>query len=226
MAESNIRAVIWDLGGVLLRTEDPGPREQTARRFGMSVKELSMVIFDSETSARRFGMSVKELSMVIFDSETSRQAERGEISTEMHYAHIAGQLGIATKDIPDLFDGFFGGDQMDAELITFIQSLSPRYRVGMLSNAWGSLRQFLEDEHSDLLNCFDVAIISAEAGMRKPDDRIFQMALERLGVAANEAVFIDDLADNVAAARRNGLHAIQFQNKQQALDELDVLLST
>jgi len=204
MTETNIRAVIWDLGGVLLRTEDPTPREQAARRFGVTVKELSAVIFESESS---------------------RQAECGEIHFEEHNKFIANQLGITSADIAGLFDEFFGGDCMDTDLKAFICSLRPRYRCGLLSNAWGSLRQFLEDNHADLLSCFDTVIISAEAGMRKPDGRIFQLALKQLEVAPQEAVFIDDLEINAAAARENGLHAIHFTDPQQAMDALKTLLA-
>ena len=204
MAGTNIRAVIWDLGGVLLRTEDTAPREQVANRLGMSVRELSAVIFESETS---------------------RQAERGEITVEAHYEFIASELGIASADIPGLFDEFFGGDRMDPVLKAFICSLRPRYQCGLLSNAWGSLRQFLEDSHADLLSCFDVVIISAEAGMRKPDARIFQLALEQLDIAPDEAVFIDDLEVNATAAREYGLHAIHFKSPKQAMDALQTLLT-
>lgn len=204
MPEVKIRAVIWDLGGVLLRTENSAPRQQAALRFGKTVKELSALIFDSETS---------------------RQAECGEIPVEAHHQFIANQLGITSADITGLFDEFFGGDRLDANLQSFICSLRPNYQCGLLSNAWGSLRQYLEDNHADLLSCFDVVIISAEAGMRKPDERIFQLVLNQLNISPAEAVFIDDLEVNISAARAVGLHAVHFKSPLQTLDALQTLLS-
>jgi HAD superfamily hydrolase (TIGR01509 family) len=68
-------------------------------------------------------------------------------------------------------------------------------------------------------------IISAEVGLVKPDARIFQMAVERLGVEAWQAVFVDDMQRNVEGAKWVGLHGIHFQNPAQIRHDLDNLLS-
>ena len=91
----------------------------------------------------------------------------------------------------------------------YIRKLHPRYKVGLLSNAWDDLRQTLH-ERWNIDGLFDEMIISAEVKMVKPDPRIFHLAVERLGVQPAEAIFIDDIAENVEAARREGLFAIQY----------------
>jgi HAD superfamily hydrolase (TIGR01509 family) len=68
-------------------------------------------------------------------------------------------------------------------------------------------------------------IISAEVGLAKPDPRIYQLALERLGVDPPEAVFVDDFLRNVEAARAAGLHAVHFKGPEQARAELEQLLA-
>ena len=68
-------------------------------------------------------------------------------------------------------------------------------------------------------------VISAEVGIMKPDPRIFQYALEQLDVAPAEAVFVDDVIENVEAARAFGMHAIHFTTPRQAISELKQLLT-
>ena len=73
-------------------------------------------------------------------------------------------------------------------------------RTGLLSNSWGNTypRQGWDD-------MFDVVVVSGEVGMRKPEPRIFHHTLDLLGVAATEAVFVDDLDVNVRAAVAVGM---------------------
>jgi epoxide hydrolase-like predicted phosphatase len=72
---------------------------------------------------------------------------------------------------------------------------------------------------------FDELIISAEVKITKPDPRIFHLAVERLQVQPAEAVFIDDIAENVEAARKEGLHGIQYLEFEQTISEINQYLS-
>jgi HAD superfamily hydrolase (TIGR01509 family) len=69
-------------------------------------------------------------------------------------------------------------------------------------------------------------IISAEVHLVKPDPRIFHLTLQRLQVRPAEAVFVDDMAENVEAAAREGLVAILYLDLSQTLDELKRILAT
>ena len=71
---------------------------------------------------------------------------------------------------------------------------------------------------------FHHIVISAEVGMMKPEQRIYEHTLEKVGVAPGEAVFIDDMPDNIAAAKAVGMHGIRFVSREQALAELEALL--
>src|SRR3989304_4176284 len=76
----SIRAVIFDLGGVLVRTKDPAPRARLAARLGMSPAELSRIIFDEESA---------------------RQATLGAITTQDHWETVRRKLGLSPDDFPE-----------------------------------------------------------------------------------------------------------------------------
>jgi putative hydrolase of the HAD superfamily len=71
---------------------------------------------------------------------------------------------------------------------------------------------------------FDVVVDSAFVGTRKPEPRIYELTLERLGVSAEAALFIDDVQDNCRAARDLGLQAVWFQTTEQAIAEAEAIL--
>jgi epoxide hydrolase-like predicted phosphatase len=197
-----IKALIWDIGGVLVRTIDPGPRTCLAERLGVSSDQLEKIVFEGETGF---------------------QAQLGEISAEEQWRSAASQLGLPADAVPGLRDAFFGGDRLDTALVDTIRELHQHYRTGIISNALDNTRGLLEDTWH-IADAFDHIILSAEVGVMKPDARIFQLALQGLNVAAQEAVFVDDYARNVQGAQAVGLHAIHFKNPQQALQELYDLL--
>ena len=197
-----IRAVIFDLGGVLVRTDNRAPRERLAARLNMTYDDLSALVFYSETAIR---------------------ATLGEISSQGHWEAVRAALHLSEEELRALPGEFWGGDILDQELVDYIRGLRPKYKTALLSNAWDDLRAALEQEWS-IVNAFDEVIISAEVGLAKPDPRIFQLALERLGVSPPEAVFVDDFLHNVEGARAIGMRAIHFQGFEQARAALDALL--
>jgi HAD superfamily hydrolase (TIGR01509 family) len=66
-----------------------------------------------------------------------------------------------------------------------------------------------------MLDIFDVTIFSAEVGLAKPDPRIYQLVLDKLGVKAGQAIFVDDFQANVDAANSLGIHGVSFKNSLQ-----------
>lgn len=200
---TNIRAVIFDLGGVLQRTEDPRPREELAARLGKTRAELEAIVFNNPVALA---------------------GERGLATPEEVWAEAGRLLDLAPEEIPAFRQAFFAGDRVDRDLVAFIQSLRKTYTTAALSNTWNvelprSLREDLQLEDT-----FDLVITSAQAGARKPDAKIFCLALEKLGAQPAEAVFVDDFADNVAAAAALGMHAVHFTGAQQAKTALRRLL--
>ncbi|MGW8249737.1 MAG: HAD family hydrolase [Anaerolineales bacterium] len=199
-----IKAVIFDLGGVLVRTEDQQPRRALAERLDISRQQMYYLIFDSPSA---------------------QQASQGTITVAEHWEAVRQAMGLSDEEFQRVPQEFWAGDRLDNELIAYIRSLHPRYRTALLSNAWDDLRSYLE-ERWQIADAFDEIIISAEVGITKPDPRIYRLALERLDIMPQEAVFVDDFEENIHAAQALGLHAIHFRDRQQALSELDGLLDS
>lgn len=197
-----IRAIIWDLGGVLVRTQDFTPRQELAARLGLTRHELEELVFGGDSGLR---------------------AQRGEIAVAEHWENLRQHFHFTKQELADFEAQFFLTDAVDTELVAYIRRLRPVYRTGLLSNMFSDLRQLMAEQW-DMSDAFDEIIVSAEVGLMKPDARIFHLALQRLGVAPEEAVFIDDTERNVAAARSTGWHALQFHSPAQVRVDLERLL--
>jgi len=110
-------------------------------------------------------------------------------------------------------------------LITYIGSLKPDYKIGLLSNiASNWIRENLLTETEQLL--FDQMIMSYEVKMTKPDPRIYHLSTERLGVDIQDCVFVDDIEHYCEAARQEGMQAVVYQNFEQMKAELAKILVT
>jgi HAD superfamily hydrolase (TIGR01509 family) len=186
--EMSIRAVIFDIGGVLVRTEDPEPRRAWERRFGLPDWGLAKIVFDGPISQR---------------------ATVGQATEDEPWQAAAGQLGLSADELRQLRQDFWSGDRYDDALFDYIRALRPRYKTGIISNAWPGVRAI----HQPKINgdTFDAILYSAEEGVAKPDPEIYRRALARLGVTGPEAVFVDDFLENVEAARALGLAGVHFK---------------
>lgn len=193
-----IRALIFDFGGVLVRMLDDRPRLALAKKIGLPLSRLDELVFFSESAA---------------------QASRGEICVAMHWEAVRIALGLQPGDMPSFLQQFWSADDVNWRLLDYIRSLRPRFKVGLLSNAWDDLRKTLHDRWN-IDGLFDELIISAEVKLVKPDPRIFQLATDRLKVPPDETIFIDDMAENVESARLVGLKGILYQDFDQVIAEI------
>lgn len=199
-----IGAIIFDLGGVLLRTVDLKPRQRLASRLGMSRLELEEMIFDRDSGNR---------------------AQKGEITARQHWENLRRQLGYSTDELKNLLDEFFGQDELDVAMLDYIRELHQIYKTGLLSNAWDAIRQAISrDWHME--DAFDSIILSSEVGLLKPDPVIFHLAIERLGVQANQTIFVDDMLRNVEGAKIAGLLGVHFQNSLQMRADLERIINS
>ncbi|MEW5938065.1 MAG: hypothetical protein AB1750_00270, partial [Chloroflexota bacterium] len=132
----SIRAVFFDLGGVIVRTEYQAPRERLAERLNMEYDDLVRLVFESETS---------------------RKASIGQVSVDEHWAAIARKLKRKPSEAKALRDEFFAGDVLDRDLVAFIRSLRPRRKTGLISNAWDDLRDYISEKK--IGDAFDAIII-------------------------------------------------------------------
>ena len=196
-----IKAVFFDMGGVIVRTEFQAPRQHLAERLGMEYEDLIKLVFGSPSSEK---------------------ASVGEISTDEHWAEVTRRLKQPASETKTIREEFFAGDIVDREILDFLRSLRPQYFVGLISNAWPDLRDYIVEQKAD--DAFDAMVISAEVGVMKPAARIYQIALEQAGVSPNEAVFVDDFYENIEGCQTVGMHGIHFRDPQTAMTELRNLL--
>lgn len=183
-----IKAIIFDVGGVLIRTADHTRRRQWETRLGLAPWESEQLVFNSEMGTK---------------------AQRGEVRDEALWTWVGDHLQLNETDLAAFARDFWAGDMLDAALMALIRRLKSVYQTAVLSNQTDALRTLLTDDLR-IADAFDTIVISAEVGVMKPDPRIYQITLERLGCAPQEAIFIDDFAHNVDGARAVGMTAVHF----------------
>lgn len=148
--------------------------------------------------------------------------ERGEVEVPDFERHLAAQLktvdgrpveaeGLLTR----MFAGF-GHEPAMTEALRHAKAAG--LSTALLSNSWGL--DYPRDRWDEL---FDVVVISGEVGMRKPEPRIFHLTAERLGLAPEVCVFVDDLAPNIRGAAEVGMIGVHHITPQQTIEELERL---
>ena len=196
-----IKAVFFDFGGVIQRTEYQAPRQQLAQRFGMEYEDIDNIVFNSPTA---------------------KQATVGDIPVNKHWEAVAKRLKVDKKEIEKVEAEFFAGDLLDLSILEYLRSLRPRYVTGLISNAWSDMREYLIRKKID--DAFEHLTISAEVGVAKPETKIYHLALEQAQVKAGEAVFVDDVLANIEACEAVGMKGIHFKDPHASMEQLKKLL--
>jgi putative hydrolase of the HAD superfamily len=193
---ADLDAVLFDFGGVFT----PSPfhvLEQAAGELGVDPEVVLATCFGG------------------YDQDADHpwhQLERGECTIEEALAGIAvlaRESGYAIDPIAVLSRGMGGGKVLRDEVVALVREIRALgLRTAIVTN---NIREFSSGWRGLLPvdELFDVVVDSCEEGVRKPDPRIFQRALERLGgIAPERAVFLDDAPGNVQAARALGMQAV------------------
>lgn len=110
---------------------------------------------------------------------------------------------------------------MNTDLAQFVSDLRPRYKTATICN--GGSREAMKRKFR-LNELVDLMVFDGEEGVSKPDARIYQFALTRLGMQPDEVMFVDDKERNVDAAHQLGMHIVHFKNTAQAIAEVQAFL--
>jgi epoxide hydrolase-like predicted phosphatase len=200
--ENTITTVIWDMGGVILRSEDRTPRQKLAEQYKIPLDDLYTLVFNSDSA---------------------KLATIGKMDETGHWKSVANVLGISEQELDHFQEQFWAGDSLDLKLIEFIRSLQGKYKTALLSNAWSGARNVL----TNVRPCMDVfhhSFFSYEVGLAKPDPEIYKLILNQMDVKPGKAIFVDDVAENIEAANQVGIHGIQFLTSDQAQRDVSELL--
>jgi FMN phosphatase YigB (HAD superfamily) len=198
----SIKALIWDLQGVLLVTHDESIEISMAKRLNIPIEKIG----------------------TLFHDEFNDRVDIGECTQEDFWNFALDHLGLPPERLPDL-NSFFEDDFfIDQVLLDQVRQYHKHFKSAMLSNFSEGLRPLLETQWN-VDGAFDEIIISWEVKMIKPQPQIFDYTLKKLCVAKEEAVLIDDRIVNIRGAQNYGLHTVHFRNRLQAITDLEELIS-
>jgi epoxide hydrolase-like predicted phosphatase len=198
-----IRAVVFDIGGVLEITPDLGVTRHWETRLGLDAGQLDERMRDAW-----------------------RGGSIGTITLDDVHQALRDRLGLDERQLAafmaDLWREYLGTP--NTELIAYVRGLCARgYRTGILSNSFVGARE-REQQAYGFGDLVDEIVYSHESGMSKPDPRIYALACARLDVRPPETVFVDDSDVCVDGACQAGLHAIRYEDNAQVTAAIEALL--
>ena len=199
-----IRAVVFDIGGVLEIDPDLGVVPMWESRLGLSAGDVGERMRDAFAAG-----------------------SIGTITEDDVHQALTDRLGLNEQQVAafmaDIWRQYLGTP--NTQLIEYARLLRPRHRTGILSNSFVGARE-KEQAVYGFEDLVDDIVYSHEAGMSKPDPRIYALACTRLGVRPDETVFVDDTDYCVAGAGEVGMHAVRYLDNTQVIHEIEVLLAS
>jgi putative hydrolase of the HAD superfamily len=199
-----IRAVVFDIGGVLEVTPDLSVDRRWETRLGLPAGDINLRMRDVWQ-----GGSI------------------GTITSDDVHEALRDRLGLDDRTLAqfmaDLWRDYLG--TANTELIEYARRLRPRYRTGIVSNSFVGARE-REQAAYGFEDLVEEIVYSHEAGFSKPDPRIYALICTRLNVPPEDMVFLDDVDVCVAGARDAGIHAVRYQDNAQAIAEIEKLLAS
>lgn len=190
-----LRGILFDWGGVFtVGTFDGRVVKNTARRFDL----------DEARVAEAYFAEVQRL-------------ELGEWSLPRFWTYFAGALGIEA-DYAEFEALFLVSVAPRQEMYELLASIPAEVRVGLLSNNYPVISDYLRAGEG--FDRFDAVFFSNEEGIKKPDARAFELALQRMELPAEAVLFVDDHPDNIAAARALGLMTHLFEDSAPFAEDL------
>ena len=198
-----IRAVVFDIGGVLEITPDLGVHRRWEARLGWPAGDMD---------ARM--------------SDVWRDGSIGTITLDDVHEALRDRLGLDDQTLAqfmaDLWREYLG--TANTELIEYARRLRPRYRTGIVNNSFVGARE-REQAAYGFGDLVEEIVYSHEVGFSKPDPRIYALICTRLNVPPGEMIFLDDVDVCVAGARDAGIHAVRYQDNAQAIAEIEKILA-
>ena len=205
---ADIDAIVFDLGGVLL--------SWAYSKYRHKPEDWAPSLMDQAWETR-LGMEPGDFIRRIWDSDMHRKAFVGELTFEEFWPMVQAELGIDDSELAELFEDYWVITYFEPEVADALRALRPRYRTAALSNAWSNARHEVTERYG-LDQFLDLMVISGEFGAAKPDPRIYQEVLRQLAVPAERTLFIDDMPENVDAARKLGIHAAVSGSTERLLE--------
>jgi len=203
LSSERLRAVIFDLGGVIMDS----PLDAIAafeHRHGLPQGTVNGLVVSSG------------------DDGAWARHERGEVDRESFLTLFAAEFAAigADVDTAELMDAVDASIRVRPEMLRSVDRLRRQgTKTAALTNNWTPFGE------RGLVDHFDVVVESVMEGTRKPERRIYEICLERLGVDASECVMLDDLGPNLKPARAMGMTTVKVTSAAQARAALEALFA-
>ncbi|MBI2142851.1 HAD family phosphatase [Candidatus Woesearchaeota archaeon] len=205
MAKADVKAVISDLGSVLVNVDHSNMYAGFSRYSSLPAEEI----------ARHFDPRVlKGLEI---------ELGTGKLPPHRFYELMCKELrlnGLSFEEFERIYSELFSPKK---DTLKLIRVLSKKYAIAMLSNTNGIHYKYWAKVLGRNMKLFKELILSFQVGVRKPDSRIFLEAARRLGVEPQQCVFIDDVEEYVEAAKKLGMRGITFSSARQLETDLKKL---
>lgn len=191
-----IKAVIFDWGGVLIEDPGPGLMKYCAKSLEISTEEYTKT-----------------------HDKFAGDFQKGRVPEEKFWELVCGELKVPEPVKSSLWFEAFGSVCVPRpEMFELCRCLQRGgYKTAILSNTELPAVEYFRQQEYDM---FDVKVFSCEEGTAKPEQRIYELTLQRLCAKPGEVVFFDDKDEYVAGAEKAGLHGFLFENISLAKDTL------
>jgi putative hydrolase of the HAD superfamily len=196
-----INVVLFDLGNVILPVDGHRMAQKLTKHSPFSPDEI----------LSHFGKK-----------EMLDEFETGRLSNEDFFNHIKERCSFNGLDYHGFLPMFNDIFEEDPSVIALIEELKSHVKLGMISNTNAIHATHLVARYQ-LFSHFHKVWFSNDVGLRKPDAKIYQIALDHFRVKPEETVFIDDLLPNIEGARKLGIHGIHYRSYEHLVDELNKL---
>ncbi len=160
--------------------------------------------------AEKFGLPLERVDAAVEKNNAAYLT--GQIRGEDFFFQL--NKVLATSFTITDFEKTFAAIKLNLRVLDLIRQVRKRCKTGLLSDNYKEMVEFIRKKIT-LTEYFDVAVFSNEAGIKKPDRKIFELATAKLGVKPQDCVFVDDREDNIFTARNMGMAAIKFEGSEK-----------
>lgn len=200
--DNNIKAIIFDWGGVCCKEAEPFASTALQQALGLSPDGITE--------------KVKDIHRDYYSGKYSRDSFWRAILDHLHLKETA-EINITA-----LSDAYVHSYEVYQDVLDFIVQLRPTYRIGLLSNLTPEMKGHIQENHN-LSTYFDLEIYSCDPDVqtKKPDPKMFRVMLEKLNLEPEECVFIDDSPQNIKAAVDIGMKTLLFKDRNQFFNDIN-----
>ena len=193
-----LKVIIFDVGGVLYKKNYNGYYRQSFDHFSKQLKISKGAVRKAFLASDYKAMTGKE------NAEEFVKRVSMFLGKELVFADFLSFLNNRPKN-------------MDSRMLLLAKKLKKNYKVIVLSD---DIKDASKPMRKKLRMYFHKLYFSCDLGVRKPNKKIFKIAINKLHTKPDECLFIDDKPENVKAAKSIGIHAMQFENYNKLLKDL------